>query len=111
MAVLIGEINQLHAHICQALADPTRILILYALFDQDLTVTDLSEGYDIPQSTVSRHLKALRERGLVHSQRQGTASIYSLSDKRVIEALDIMRSLLSDLLKQNAELIAPETEN
>jgi DNA-binding transcriptional ArsR family regulator len=104
VAPLIGEIHQLHAHICQALADPKRILILYALDEQPRNVTELSEMYDIPQPTVSRHLKVLRERGLASSERQGNAIIYSLTDRRVIEALDIMRGLLADLLSHNAEL-------
>jgi ArsR family transcriptional regulator len=104
VATLIGEINQLHAHICEALADPTRILILYALDEHPRNVTDLAATYDIPQPTVSRHLKALRERGLVSSERRGNAIIYSLADRRVIEALDIMRGLLADLLNRSAEL-------
>jgi ArsR family transcriptional regulator len=83
---LRSEVNELHAHICQALADPTRILILYALHDRPRNVTELAEDYEIPQPTVSRHLKALRDRGLVISQRQGNAVLYSLRDERVMRA-------------------------
>ncbi len=103
-SALRSEVNELHAHICQALADPTRILILYALHERPRNVTELAVDYDIPQPTVSRHLKALRERGLVASQRRGNAVQYSLRDERVIEALNIMRSLLADLLSQRARL-------
>src|SRR5574341_1134883 len=103
-STLRSEVNELHAHICQALADPTRILILYALHDRPRNVTELAEFYEIPQPTVSRHLKALRDRGLVISQRQGNAVLYSLRDERVIDALNIMRSLLADLLSQRAKL-------
>jgi DNA-binding transcriptional ArsR family regulator len=109
MNPLAAEINQLHAHICQALADPKRILILYALDERPRNVTEIAEEYHIPQPTVSRHLKALRERGLVNSDRQGNAVVYSLRDKRVIEALNIMRTLLADLLSQNA-LLAEHVE-
>jgi len=101
---LIGEVNQLHAHICQALADPTRILILYALYEHPRNVTEIAADCEIPQPTVSRHLKALRDRGLVVSTRKGNAVMYSLRDSRVIEALNIMRALLADLLSQNARL-------
>lgn len=101
---LRSEVNELHAHICQALADPTRILILYALHERPRNVTELAVDYDIPQPTVSRHLKALRDRGLVVSQRQGNAVLYSLRDERVIDALNLMRGLLADLLSQRARL-------
>ena len=59
------EVNLLHANLCQALADPTRILILYALAESPRHVTGLAELLDVPQPTVSRHLKVLRERRLV----------------------------------------------
>lgn len=101
---LVKEVNELHAHICQALADPKRILILYTLDAKPCNVTEISESLDIPQPTVSRHLKMLRERGLVTGERQANSVIYSLADRRVVEALDIMRSVLADLLNRNAQL-------
>ena len=69
------EVNLLHASICQALADPKRILILYALSEGPRTVTELTECLDVPQPTVSRHLKVLRERRLVATERAGTSVI------------------------------------
>lgn len=99
------EVNLLHANICQALADPKRILILYALADGPRNVSQLTEALDVPQPTVSRHLKVLRERRLVATQREGTSVRYSLADARVIEALDTMRAVLLSTLNQQAELV------
>jgi ArsR family transcriptional regulator len=98
------EINLLHAHVCQALADPKRILILYALGDAPKYVSELAESLSIPQPTISRHLKVLRERSLVTTERDGAAVYYSLTDKRVIEALDLLRAVLADALAQQAQL-------
>jgi ArsR family transcriptional regulator len=98
------EVNLLHAQVCQGLADPKRILLLYALADGPRRVTDLAEALDLPQPTVSHHLKILRERGLVLSEREGTAVYYSLADRRVIQALDLLREMLADLLSQQADL-------
>jgi DNA-binding transcriptional ArsR family regulator len=98
------EVNLLHANICQALADPKRILILYALSEGPKTVSDLTEALDVPQPTVSRHLKVLRERHLVSAEREGTSVRYSLTDERVIDALDIMRAVLIGGLSQQARL-------
>ena len=99
------EVNLLHAHVCQALADPKRILILYALADGPQYVSALAEALSIPQSTVSRHLKVLRERSLVATERSGASVYYSLTDKRVIEALDLLRAVLTDTLAQQVQLI------
>lgn len=98
------EINKLHAQICGGLADPNRILILYALADQPHYVTALAETLGLPQSTMSRHLKILRERGLVKAQRDGQSVEYSLVDTRVIEALDLLRNLLADVLEEQSTL-------
>jgi len=99
-----AEIQMLHAQVCQALADPTRILILYQLADGSKSVGELAVALDIIQPTVSRHLKILRERGMVTAERFGSTVVYSLADRRVIEALDLMRSLLADDLAQKSAL-------
>jgi len=99
------EVSLLHAHVCQALADPKRILILYALAEAPRYVNELVDMLDIPQSTVSRHLKVLRERSLVTAERDGVTVRYSLTDRRVIEALDLLRALLADTLAQQAQLM------
>jgi ArsR family transcriptional regulator len=64
-STLTQEITHLHADLCSALADPTRLLLLYALSDQPRNVSDLTQELKVPQPTVSRHLKVLREGGLV----------------------------------------------
>ena len=104
-ARLEQEVNLLHAHVCQALADPKRILILYALADAPKYVGELAASLAIPQPTVSRHLKVLRERSLVTSERDGASVKYSLTDGRVIEALDLLRAVLADVLAQQAQLV------
>ncbi len=99
------EITQLEADFCFALSDPTRIFILYALNDKPLNVTELTTELGIPQPTTSRHLKVLRERGLVYAERQGTVITYHLSDARIIRAMDLLRSAMRDRLTQQANLI------
>jgi ArsR family transcriptional regulator len=103
-STLQQEVNLLHAQVCQGLSDPKRILLLYALADGPRRVNELVDYLDLPQSTVSHHLKILRERGLVLTEREGTAVHYSLADQRVIDALDLLRAVLADALSQQADL-------
>ena len=98
------EVNLLHANICQALADPKRILILYALAERPMFVSELAEALHAPQPTTSRHLKVLRDRRLVAAERDGANIRYSLVDDRVIDALDALRAVLLGVLAQQAEL-------
>ena len=100
-----SEIRELHAQICQALADPTRIMLLYALAESPKNVGELAEVLQLSQPNVSRHLKVLRERGMALATREGLNVVYSLADKRVIKALDLMREVLADHLAQRAQLV------
>ncbi len=104
MSSLEREVDQLHSRLCAGLADPKRILLLYALAEGALNVGELSEQLHLPQPTVSRHLKQLRERGLVRASRQGTAVFYTIEDMRVIQALDLLRAVLADQLRSQADL-------
>jgi DNA-binding transcriptional ArsR family regulator len=101
---LTQEITQLHANICSGLADPRRILILYALAERPHNVSELADELSISQPATSRHLMILRERGMVAAQRDGQAVIYQLADERVIQALDLLRGVLADKLKNQAVL-------
>lgn len=86
------------------MADPTRILILYLLADSPRYVTQLADMSEVSQPAVSRHLKVLRDRGLVMATREGNTVHYALRDHRVIQALDLLRTVMADVLVEHAEL-------
>ena len=102
---LAQEISQLEADFCFALSDPTRLLIIYALADGPHNVTELATELELMQPTTSRHLKVLRDRGLVHTVREGTSVTYHLADRRLIQALDLLRTVMRDRLAYRAGLM------
>ncbi len=106
---LAQEISELEADFCFALSDPTRLLMLYALAEGPRNVTDLANEVNVIQPTASRHLKILRDRGLVHTVRQGTTITYYLTDARLIQALDLLRTVMRERLAHRAGLMV-ETE-
>lgn len=101
---LLKEINQLHAEICGGLSDSKRIAILYTLADAPQSVTELADALEMPQPTLSRHLKVLRDRGMVVGRRQGPNTYYSLADRRIIRALDLLREVLAENLSKRSAL-------
>jgi ArsR family transcriptional regulator len=105
----IDELNLLHASVCQALGDPKRLVILYALSERPRHVSALAADLDMPQPTVSRHLQILRDRRLVETERDGAAVIYRLAEPRVIGVLDTMRQILRDSLLRQSELIVGDS--
>ena len=60
-----------------ALADSTRGRMVLLLERQELTVSELCEVLQLPQSTVSRHLKVLTDAALLTSRRDGTSRFYT----------------------------------
>ena len=92
------EIVLLHARVCYGVADPKRVLMLYALESGPLCVTDLAREVGLSQPAASRHLRVLRERGLVSTVRKGPSVYYTLADRRLIEALNLLRAVLASQL-------------
>lgn len=106
---LAREVTRLHADFCQALADTRRLLIVYALAQGPRNVTQLTEELGFSQPSVSRNLKVLRERGLVEFTREGANIEYSLADRRLIDALDLLRAIMRDQWAQRASMIEQVT--
>ena len=63
--------------IFKALADEGRLRILRSIDQAELSVAELVQALEMPQSTVSRHLKPMREAGLVAFRRDGTSVFYN----------------------------------
>jgi len=69
--------------ISKAMADPTRVRILVALRGQELCVCELCDALAVSQSTLSTHLKVIREAGLVRTRKEGKWIYYAPEpDKR-----------------------------
>lgn len=64
------------SNLFKAIGDPVRLRLLHLLCAEELTVGELVRILDLPQSTVSRHLKPLRERGLAADRPVGSATYY-----------------------------------
>ena len=99
------EIALLHRYVCEGVGDPKRLRLLYLVSAHPCNVTELTEALHVSQPTVSHHLRILRERGLVIAKREGTSIYYSLGDPRILEAMNIMRSFVADLLTQRANVL------
>lgn len=95
----LGVLRHFKAELFKALSHPTRLRILDALRDGELTVGDLQERLSAEQSTVSQHLAALRSKDLVKSRREGTSVWYAVSDPEIWQLLDIARDIYERQLK------------
>ena len=67
----------------KALADPTRVKIIFALSQQELCVCDLAALLNVTKSTVSHQLRILRNMNLVKYRKDGKMVYYSLDDEHI----------------------------
>ncbi len=107
--LLREELDELTSGMCKALNDPKRLVLLYCLRDGPRTVTELCEVVGAPQANTSQHLAVLRDRGLVQAEQFGNRVRYSLRHPKVIEAIDLLRTIMGEELERQAALLSHET--
>jgi DNA-binding transcriptional ArsR family regulator len=94
----------------EALADPHRRAILELLNGGERSVRQIADEMPITRPAVSRHLRLLKEAGLVSSSAEGTRRLYRLHD----EGLHAVRAYLEEVWGQAAarfRLVADNSES
>ena len=81
--------------VASAIADPVRREILLMLRDEPLSAGQIADRFAISRPAVSRHLRVLREAGLVHDTADGRRRVYTL----VVEPLDELAGWLGRMLR------------
>ena len=71
------------AELFKVFGDPTRIRILFVLFETEVCVCDLARALNMTQSAVSHQLRILKQSRLVKNRREGKSMFYSLADDHV----------------------------
>ena len=98
---------RLKAKVFKALADPVRLKIIEFLRDEEKCVCEIIPHVDVAQPLVSRHLKILRDSGLVRVRKEGNRRYYSVSDPKIFKIIDaITPDLALSLSKVIIEHIA-----
>ena len=100
------ELYRMQAEFCKGMAHPKRIQILRVLKSGEKTVNDLAKLTGIPQANTSQHLALLRQFGLLNTRRDGTSIYYSISDHRIVEACELVRSCIGERLKKSQIVLA-----
>lgn len=77
------------ADLFRMFSDSTRIRILYALLDSEVSVTEISDSLGMTQSAISHQLRMLKDAKLVRFRRDGKTLLYSLADEHVKTILDM----------------------
>ncbi len=89
------------AAVFHALSDPIRLEILAYLRDGEKCVCEIVPHLNLIQSLVSRHLKILKEVGIVRCRKDGTKRMYSIVDAKIYNVVDALSAdLVGALTKE-----------
>ncbi len=92
--------TRLKAKIFYAFSDPTRLEILEFLRPGEKCVCEIVPHVGLIQPVVSRHLKILKECGLVKDRKDGTRRLYSVTEPAIFDIIDAATPGLTDLLSK-----------
>jgi ArsR family transcriptional regulator len=99
------SLRQFKSEIFQALANPTRIAIVEALRDGELSAGKLIEKLGLEQANASQHLAILRNKQIVVNRKAGNQVFYSIRDHALIEVLDILKRYFYSQLSSTIEML------
>jgi ArsR family transcriptional regulator len=80
--------NKFKAKIFRALSDPARLNILDFLRDGEKCVCEIIPHVKLIQPVVSRHLKILKESGILRDRKDGNRRLYSVTDQSIFKVVD-----------------------
>lgn len=82
----------------EALADPTRRRIVELVADGERSAGELAAAFEISRPGVSKHLRVLREHGVVRARGEGTRRLYSLDERGLAELDEWVRRFWTNRL-------------
>jgi len=75
----------------KALGHPTRLRIIIGLIENECNVGQIQKVLGLPQSTISQHLRVLKNAGIIKGRREGTKTCYRVIDVRVRKIIEIIK--------------------
>jgi len=92
--------NKFKAEVFNALSDPVRLEILEFLRDGEKCVCEITPHVRIIQPLVSRHLKILKDCGIVKHRKEGNRRLYSVTDPAIFRIIDSVTIDVVDVLSK-----------
>jgi DNA-binding transcriptional ArsR family regulator len=94
--------NRFKSTVFHAFSDPIRLEIIEYLRDGEKCVCEIVPHLNLIQPLVSRHLKILKDAGIVRCRKDGTKRMYSIVDQRIFGVTDLLTSEIVDALAKEA---------
>jgi ArsR family transcriptional regulator len=99
--------NLIHieSDLLRAIAQPTRLRILYFLKDGEKCACEIIPKMKEDQSNISRHLTLMKDAGILESRKEGVSVYYKIKDKRVFTLLSLVDEMIKAEIKEKAKVV------
>ena len=77
--------------VLKALGHPARLKIVAGLLKDECNVAQIQKALGLPQSTISQHLRVLKEVGIIKGRKEGTRTCYRVIDPLVRKLVEMIR--------------------
>jgi ArsR family transcriptional regulator len=84
----------MHADLCKVFSNPVRVGLLVLLKDGERSVGSLARDLRVSVPTASKHLRVMRDRGVLQTRRDGNVVYYQVPSPKVLRAFSLMREVL-----------------
>jgi ArsR family transcriptional regulator len=98
------KILELQAEFCSVMSNPKRLAICQILDGREVSVSEIAEILETSISTVSQHLRLMKDKNIVASRKEAQTVYYSLRSQKLMKACSLIREVLSETLKDNWEM-------
>lgn len=99
------ELQKMQAELLAALGHPNRVKIVEFLRSGERCVCEIQPGLGLEQSNLSRHLKALKEAGILESRKEGVSVYYRVGDPRVFKVLDLSTGIIKTEIRSRSKIL------
>jgi len=96
---------QIESDFLRAIAQPTRLKILYFLKDGERCACEIIPKMKEDQSNISRHLTHMRDAGILESRKEGVSVYYKIKDKRVFALLSLVDEMVKAEIRKKAKAV------
>lgn len=93
------------AKIFHALANPVRLYIINELSDKECCLCELTEKIPLDKSTISRHMKVLRDTGIIGTRKERNTIYYNLKIHCILNYVKCVNSLIVKNIKEQIKII------
>lgn len=99
------ELYGCHADMCKVFSHPTRLEILNALREQEVSVSELAGRLGVAVGNLSQHLNMMKQRRVLASRKEGNVVFYRLANPKLLKAFDLIREILFEEMQRESMLV------